>query len=114
MASDEGDASASLNNEGVLDQSDIAQNNTVMIRKKKTFRQINDVLIPRTILKRNNPGGLIKDIRLQQATEEYVKYQQEMAENKSEDESFEPISKYGALFGQKISPTNPIMSPRLN
>ena len=35
----------------------------------------NDVLIPRSILKRNNPGGLIKDKRLQEATEDYFSYQ---------------------------------------
>jgi hypothetical protein len=35
----------------------------------------NDLLIPRSILKRNNPGFLIKDKRLQEATEEYISYQ---------------------------------------
>jgi len=34
----------------------------------------NDLLIPRTILKRNNPGNLIKDQRLQEATYEFINY----------------------------------------
>jgi hypothetical protein len=34
----------------------------------------NDVLIPRSILKRNNPGGLIKDKRLEEAKDEYIAY----------------------------------------
>lgn len=38
----------------------------------------NDVLIPRSILKRNNPGNLVKDKRLLDATEEFNKYQQEL------------------------------------
>ena len=41
------------------------------LENKKTN---NDLLIPRSILKRNNPGGLIKDKRLQEATEEYLSY----------------------------------------
>jgi hypothetical protein len=34
----------------------------------------NDVLIPRSILKRNNPGNLVKDKRLEEATKEYFRY----------------------------------------
>jgi len=34
----------------------------------------NDVLIPRSILKRNNPGNLVKDRRLEEATQEYYRY----------------------------------------
>ena len=34
----------------------------------------NDVLIPRSILKRNNPGNLVKDKRLEEATQDYYKY----------------------------------------
>ena len=37
----------------------------------------NDVLIPRSILKRNNPGNLIKDKRLEEATQDYYRYQEE-------------------------------------
>ena len=59
------------------------------------------MLIPRSILKRNNPGGLIKDIRLQEATAEYLAYQeqQDQISKDSGAEEDEPISKYNALFG---------------
>lgn len=39
------------------------------------FKVNNDVLIPRSILKRNNPGNLVKDKRLEEATNEYFRYQ---------------------------------------
>jgi len=37
-------------------------------------KQNNNILIPRSILRRNNPGGLVKDKRLQEATEQYLIY----------------------------------------
>lgn len=41
------------------------------------FKANNDVLIPRSILKRNNPGNLVKDKRLEEATRDYYRYQDE-------------------------------------
>jgi len=40
----------------------------------ETKKQNNNLLIPRSILKRNNPGGLVKDKRLEEATEQYLIY----------------------------------------
>ena len=68
----------------------------------------NDLLIPRSILKRNNPGSLIKDKRLQEATEEYISYQQGQLKK-----TFEHIGKYDALFGQNIEPSNPVLNPKV-
>ena len=74
----------------------------------------NDVLIPRSILKRNNPGGLIKDKRLEEAKDEYIAYcmkvQQESRTNRKDDDV---IGKYDALFGKQISNTNRLLSPKL-
>ena len=38
-------------------------------------RVFNDVLIPRSIRKSNNPGNLTKDLRLEEATRDYYTYQ---------------------------------------
>lgn len=34
----------------------------------------NNFLIPRSILKRNNPGNLVKDKRLEEATKDFLRY----------------------------------------
>ena len=76
----------------------------------------NDILIPRSILKRNNPGNLIKDLRLEEATQDYNRYQEEQMQKRyaggSEDD-FEQIGKYDALFGKHIAPTNPLLQPKI-
>ena len=78
------------------------------LENKKTN---NDLLIPRSILKRNNPVGLIKDKRLKEATEEYLSYQaSKITATKSQEEQ---IGKYDALFGQNIQPGNPLLDPKV-
>lgn len=47
------------------------------------MRVNNDVLIPRSILKRNNPGNLIKDKRLEDATQEFLRYQDDQNQLKA-------------------------------
>ena len=71
----------------------------------------NDILIPRSILKRNNPGNLVKDQRLEEATREYNRYQEEQLQkrNHSTEDEIEEIGKYDALFGKHIAPTNPLL-----
>lgn len=71
----------------------------------------NDILIPRSILKRNNPGNLVKDQRLEEATREYNRYQEEQLQKRyySTEDDFEEIGKYDALFGKHIAPTNPLL-----
>lgn len=92
----------------------------------------NDVLIPRSILKRNNPGNLIKDKRLEEATRDYFNYQEEMKDLKDKKraatcgvgnrnshftnlvEEEEYIGKYDALFGKNIKQSNPLLSPKIS
>lgn len=78
---------------------------------KSSLKINNDLLIPRSILKRNNPGGLIKDNRLHDATEEYIKYQQARFNDKMRFHD-DVIGKYDALFGQNILPTNKVFDPK--
>lgn len=68
----------------------------------------NDLLIPRSILKRNNPGGLIKDKRLQEATKDYLGYQNTRIAKQTD----ERIGRYDALFGQMIDPTHAAFEPK--
>lgn len=75
----------------------------------------NDVLIPRSILKRNNPGNLVKDRRLEEATQEYYRYQEDLAQqklNRTESEE-DTIGKYDALFGRQLMAGNPLLSPKM-
>lgn len=73
------------------------------------------MLIPRSIIKRNNPGGLIKDLRMQEATADYLAYQDSKEQDtiKGDLPEEEQISKYNALFGQHIEATNPLFSPKV-
>jgi len=76
----------------------------------------NDVLIPRSILKRNNPGNLVKDKRLEEATQEYYRYQEDMVHShrmQRQDSESEMIGKYDALFGRHLKTTNPLLSPKI-
>jgi hypothetical protein len=74
----------------------------------------NDALIPRTILKRHNPGNLVKDKRLEEATKEFQNYQEEQAKliKSASQEDF--VGKYDALFGRHLKTTNPLLNPKIN
>lgn len=78
----------------------------------------NDVLIPRSILKRNNPGNLVKDKRLEEATQDYYRYQEDILVGhqrmmQRQDSDSEMIGKYDALFGRHLKTNNPLLSPKM-
>ena len=73
----------------------------------------NDILIPRSILKRNNPGNLIKDKRLIEATSDFFKYQEEQRRRTLQESDFE-IGKYDAIFGKGLESHNPLLSPKIS
>lgn len=58
-------------------------------------------MIPRSILKRNNPGNLVKDKRLQEETEEFIRYQEQQKILKLQQiEIDEFLGKYDAVLGK--------------
>ena len=71
----------------------------------------NDVFIPRSILKKSNVPGSIKEQRLEAAAEEFFEYQ--LAVHKMKRESSEEyLGKYEVVFGQQLKNTNPLLSPK--
>ena len=74
----------------------------------------NDVFIPRSILKKSNFPGSIKEQRLEAAAEEFFEYQLAMNQMKKEigDEE-EYLGKYEVIFGQHLDITNPLLSPKV-
>jgi hypothetical protein len=63
------------------------------------------VLIPRSVLRRHNPGNLVKDQRLLQATEQYKEYQRDAKQS-------DVIGKYDALFGRQLKVSNPLLQTK--
>ena len=57
----------------------------------------------------------MKDKRLEEATQEYYKYQEEMMHErlKRSDSEEEQIGKYDALFGRHLDAGNPLLSPKM-
>ena len=71
----------------------------------------NDVFIPRSILKKSNVPGSIKEQRLEAAAEEFFEYQLAVHQMKR-DNSEEYLGKYEVVFGQHLDSTNPLLSPK--
>ena len=71
----------------------------------------NDVFIPRSILKRSNVPGSIKEQRLEAAAEEFFEYQLAIHKMKKET-SEEYLGKYEVVFGQQLQNNNPLLSPK--
>ena len=71
----------------------------------------NDVFIPRSILKRSNVPGSIKEQRLEAAAEEFFEYQLAIHKLKKET-SEEYLGKYEVVFGQQLQNNNPLLSPK--
>jgi hypothetical protein len=73
------------------------------------------VLIPRSILKRNNPGNLVKDKRLEEATRDYYRYQaeQEQIRLMRTESTDDVVGKYDALFGKNLHPFHALLSPKI-
>ena len=59
----------------------------------------NDVFIPRSILKKSNAPGSIKEQRLEAAAEEFFEYQLAMGQMKRENGDEEYLGKYEVIFG---------------
>ncbi len=79
----------------------------LLSKNDQCSKLVHDILIPHSILKRNNPGNLIKDQRLQDATIQYLNYQKEQPADEM------AIGKYDALFGKHIKVTSPMLSPKV-
>ena len=73
----------------------------------------NDVFIPRSILKKSNAPGSIKEQRLEAAAEEFFEYQLAMGQMKRENGDDEYLGKYEVIFGQHLDKTNPLLSPKV-
>ena len=71
----------------------------------------NDVFIPRSILKKTNVPGSIKEQRLEAAAEEFFEYQLAVQKLKR-DSSEEYLGKYEVVFGQQLKNNNPLLSPK--
>ena len=80
----------------------------------KTGQQMifNDVLIPRSILKKSIVPGSVKEQRLEQAAEEFYDYQVAMSKMKREDDE-EYLGKYEIVFGQHLDVNDPQLSPKV-
>lgn len=76
------------------------------------YKVNNDVFIPRSILKKNNAPGLIKEKRLELAAEEFFEYQIAMQQMQPGEIDEQFIGKYEVVFGQHINNTNPLLSPK--
>lgn len=64
-----------------------------------------DVLIPRSVLRRHNPGNLVKDQRFLQATEQYREYLRDAKQS-------DVIGRYDALFGRQLKVSNPLLQTK--
>ena len=64
-----------------------------------------DLLIPRTILKRNVADG-VKQKRFQEAVKQYVEYQNSKIGNN------DSIGEYDAVFGKNLTPDDPLLEPK--
>ena len=69
------------------------------------------MFIPRSILKKSNVPGSIKEQRLEAAAEEFFEYQLAVHQMKK-DNSEEYLGKYEVVFGQHLEATNPLLSPK--
>ena len=81
-------------------------------RELKESKINNDVLIPRSILKKSYAPGSIKEQRLEAAAEEFFEYQMAM-QTMRRDTSEEYLGKYEVVFGQHLDNHDPQLSPKV-